>query len=411
MHTLNRFLTLLVSLAVLLPPATFAFVSLDDRDQAQQSLQTAINSAVNTYRQRGAVQSLLTKGQSMQEKGESHIKQLEEEKRALRQKIVVQLGVIDYVSTHYNVTLTGSGQVAELINTEKNRLVRMVRAQYFNLEPSTATAPGQVVMQSVLHAAAGNAALMDTDTIQSAQMRFLADLVEAQRAFTVLPDLQAQRDTVLADYLTASRQITDGSQIVAHSDTALTDIEKITVDVHDQVLKIQGNLARIDAELKSKAERALIEKGLIDPSTIAASHAVASTPVFHWPAYGQVSAGFMDADYKKQFGVPHLGEDIVVPQASAVYAAADGIVFLVRDGGLTGYSYILIGHRDGYATLYGHVSQALVAAGQEVTAGQQIALSGGTPGMHGSGPMTTAAHLHFEVIRAGVNIDPKSVLP
>jgi murein DD-endopeptidase MepM/ murein hydrolase activator NlpD len=119
----------------------------------------------------------------------------------------------------------------------------------------------------------------------------------------------------------------------------------------------------------------------------------------------------MDADYKKQFGVPHLGEDIVVPQASAVYAAADGIVFLVRDGGLTGYSYILIGHRDGYATLYGHVSQALVAAGQEVTAGQQIALSGGTPGMHGSGPMTTAAHLHFEVIRAGVNIDPKSVLP
>lgn len=411
MHTLNRILTALLSLIVLLPAGTFALVSLDQRDQAQQSLQNAIQDAVHTYSERGAAQSALVKGQNLQQQGQAQIVTLEQQKHDLRQKIVVQRGIIEYVSKHYSVTLTGSGQVATLINTETQRLLRLVRAQYLRQPVASMDTPREIVVQSVLHAAAGSPVLLDTTDIQTAQMRFVADLVDAKHALTVLPALEKQRDDVLAAYLVAERQIADGTEMVQKNGSALTDIQGITADVHDQVLQMQSDLARIDAELKSKAERALIAKGLLDPSTITSGHTVAAAPVFHWPAYGHVSAGFMDADYKKHFGVPHLGEDIVVPQGSPVYAAADGVVFLVRDGGVTGYSYILIGHRDGYATLYGHVSQALVTAGQEVTAGDQIALSGGTPGMHGSGPMTTAAHLHFEVIQAGVNIDPATVLP
>jgi len=91
--------------------------------------------------------------------------------------------------------------------------------------------------------------------------------------------------------------------------------------------------------------------------------------------------------------------------------SADGIVFLARDGGKSGFSYILIGHRDGYATLYGHMSSIAVSTGDEVASGQGIGLSGGTPGTHGAGPMTTGAHLHFEVIRNGTHINPSLVLP
>jgi murein DD-endopeptidase MepM/ murein hydrolase activator NlpD len=182
-------------------------------------------------------------------------------------------------------------------------------------------------------------------------------------------------------------------------------------DVHTQVLKIQGELARIDARLKEKAERALIEKGLLKAEDIGKFDGSTYRQQFSWPVYGAVSAGFMVESYKKFFGVDHHGMDIVVAQGTPVAAAADGVVFLVRDGGNTGYSYILVGHRGGYATLYGHVSQSLVKAGQEVSVGDIIALSGGTPGTHGAGPMTTAAHLHFEVIKAGTNVDPKSVLP
>lgn len=134
-------------------------------------------------------------------------------------------------------------------------------------------------------------------------------------------------------------------------------------------------------------------------------------PVFVWPVKGPITAGFLDALYVRIFGVPHKALDIAVKQGTPVRAATDGIVHKVREGGAKGYSYVLIGHRNGYATLYGHVSAFLVSAGDIVKAGQPIALSGGTPGTNGAGYMTTGAHVHFEVLREGVNVDPMTVLP
>jgi len=137
----------------------------------------------------------------------------------------------------------------------------------------------------------------------------------------------------------------------------------------------------------------------------------ALAPAFVWPVKGPISAGYLDSDYVKVFGVNHRAIDIVVPQGTPIRAATDGIVHTVRDGGATGYSYVLIGHRNGYATLYGHVSSFLVKSGDIVRAGQSIALSGGTPGTHGAGHMTTGAHVHFEVLKNGVHVDPRSMLP
>src|SRR5665213_1037897 len=112
MHTLNRFLTFVLAALVLVPPATFALVSLDTRDAAQQSLTDAINSAVHTYEQRGAYQSLLIKGQKQQSELSQKVADLEAQEHSIRQQIVVQKGIVEYVSSHYNVTLTDSGQVA-----------------------------------------------------------------------------------------------------------------------------------------------------------------------------------------------------------------------------------------------------------------------------------------------------------
>jgi murein DD-endopeptidase MepM/ murein hydrolase activator NlpD len=103
--------------------------------------------------------------------------------------------------------------------------------------------------------------------------------------------------------------------------------------------------------------------------------------------------------------------DIAVPQGSIVRSISDGIVYAVKDGGEKGFSYVLIGHRDGYASLYGHVSSFLVRKGDVVAPGQAIALSGGLPGTHGAGPMTTGAHVHLEITKDGVHVNPLSVLP
>ncbi len=134
-------------------------------------------------------------------------------------------------------------------------------------------------------------------------------------------------------------------------------------------------------------------------------------PMFQWPVFGPITAGYLDAAYEGVFRVPHYAIDIAVMQSTPVHAISDGVVFAVKDGGEKGYSYILIGHRNGYASLYGHVSVAFVKKGDIVNVGQTIALSGGKPGTHGAGPMTTGAHVHLEITKDGVHMDPRTVLP
>jgi murein DD-endopeptidase MepM/ murein hydrolase activator NlpD len=233
-------------------------------------------------------------------------------------------------------------------------------------------------------------------------------MTAAKNVRAKLDDVLAERERVLAAYHEASRNMTEAEHSMALSEERIARNREIMAEVHAQVLRLQGELARIDARLREKAERDLIRLGLLD--TGVAQHGSTGTQ-FNWPVYGSVSAGFHNSAYQKNFGVPHEGADIVVAQGTPVASAADGVVFTVRDGGATGYSYILIGHRDGYATLYGHLSVLSVKAGQEVSKGAIIGLSGGTPGTRGAGPMTTGPHLHFELIKGGVNIDPLGVLP
>jgi murein DD-endopeptidase MepM/ murein hydrolase activator NlpD len=164
--------------------------------------------------------------------------------------------------------------------------------------------------------------------------------------------------------------------------------------------------------MQAEIERDLIEKGLMGPQVGERSDGrIRRKLTFGWPVRGNISSGFRNAAYKQYFGVPHNGVDIIVPHGTPVVAASDGIVFIARDGGATGYSYILIAHQGGYATLYGHISRFNVSNNTSVVRGSVIGWSGGTPGTYGAGPMTTGAHLHYEVIKNGVHINPQTVLP
>lgn len=174
------------------------------------------------------------------------------------------------------------------------------------------------------------------------------------------------------------------------------EIEKKLAEYSPEMAKLDEDIAAKLAEIEA-AEKQFALSDL--------------PPVFIWPASGPITAGYLDLDYVSVFHVPHRGMDIGVPQASPVRAVADGVVFAAKDGGLTGYSYVLIGHRNGYASLYGHVSSMFVKPGDRVSAGQTVALSGGRPGTRGAGYMTTGSHLHLEITKDGAHINPMSVLP
>lgn len=128
------------------------------------------------------------------------------------------------------------------------------------------------------------------------------------------------------------------------------------------------------------------------------------------PARG-ISAYFHDSSYYATFGIPHNAIDIPILQGTPVRAPASGVVYKVKNNGDESYAYIILAHKGGLLTVYGHMSEILVNDRDIVLPGEVIGLSGGIPGSKGSGYLTTGAHLHFEVIQSGKHIDPLLLLP
>jgi murein DD-endopeptidase MepM/ murein hydrolase activator NlpD len=141
---------------------------------------------------------------------------------------------------------------------------------------------------------------------------------------------------------------------------------------------------------------------LVSALSIAAAHPPAEQPfTLAWPAEGQVTDGF-----GPRWGRMHTGVDIGILHRLSVTAAAEGTV--EATGYLPGYdgygNVVLIDHGEGRETLYAHLSHVRAGVGQHVEAGSWI----GTAGCTGS---CTGTHLHFELRRDGVPVDPMPLLP
>jgi murein DD-endopeptidase MepM/ murein hydrolase activator NlpD len=115
---------------------------------------------------------------------------------------------------------------------------------------------------------------------------------------------------------------------------------------------------------------------------------------FIWPTSGQIT---------QRYVWYHRGIDIANKNAPTIVAARAGRVSAVIYGRYGYGNHVVIDHGDGYQTLYGHMSRIYVQANQQVSAGQAV-------GQMGSTGRSTGIHLHFEVIKNGVKLDPLSVL-
>lgn len=128
-----------------------------------------------------------------------------------------------------------------------------------------------------------------------------------------------------------------------------------------------------------------------------------------------------DWGQRRSGGRRHLGNDLMAPKMTEVYALADGVIAKVNERARPG-RYVIIDHGDGWESLYVHLNNdnlgtddgkadwSLTLApgveeGVEVKAGQLIGWSGDSGNAEGSMP-----HTHFELSFDGREVNPYYVL-
>ena len=120
---------------------------------------------------------------------------------------------------------------------------------------------------------------------------------------------------------------------------------------------------------------------------------------FDWPVdEARVSRGF------KVSRRSHWGLDLANRKGTKVLAADDGqVVYVGRE--FHGYGkLVVIEHADEWATLYAHLDKFLVKEGDVVRQGEPIGLMGRTG-------HATGVHLHFEMRRNRMPVNPMLYLP
>ena len=124
---------------------------------------------------------------------------------------------------------------------------------------------------------------------------------------------------------------------------------------------------------------------------------------FITPLFGQVTSGFGErTDPINGKKGKHNGMDIAAPTGWNIKAAFGGVVHEA------GYSneygrYTVIDHGDGIMTLYGHCQRLSVTVGENV-------IKGGVIATVGSSGKSTGSHLHFEIIKDGIRLNPSDYI-
>ncbi len=117
---------------------------------------------------------------------------------------------------------------------------------------------------------------------------------------------------------------------------------------------------------------------------------VKGTGSFAWPTSGVISQGYHWY---------HKALDIANRSAPLVKAADGGQVTMVIRSRFGYGRHVVVDHGNGYKTLYAHMSKIYVKAGDKVSRGSSL-------GQMGSTGRSTGTHLHFEIIKNGVKLNP-----
>ncbi len=156
-----------------------------------------------------------------------------------------------------------------------------------------------------------------------------------------------------------------------------------------------SELETLSTQLDNRSQQLGVLENLLMNRNLRAEVTPAGKPI----EFGWISSHFgLRTDPFRGGQAHHGGIDFAAKYGSPIKAVASGVVTYA--GPRSGYGNLVeINHGNGYATRYGHCSEFLVAAGDLVKKGQEVALVGSTG-------RSTGPHVHFEVVRNGRIVNP-----
>ena len=224
---------------------------------------------------------------------------------------------------------------------------------------------------------------------------------------TVLPQLE-QKEALLADVV-ANLEIRDDRIYEEMFQTSSPDVDPVSsLDFLHGLDTISDGLLAVATE--EKLGQLKIRSSKVDDNFRQIFEIVTkegfSAPPMRIPV-GNVSFAQIGASvgsrtnpfYKVQ--MQHDGLDIIASSGEAVYAVADGVVSDIKRSRKGLGNVVTLTHKDGYMTRYAHLADIQVAKGRPIKAGALV-------GYVGTSGHSYVPHLHYEVCRDTVVLDPVS---
>lgn len=207
----------------------------------------------------------------------------------------------------------------------------------------------------------------------------------------VVEDLEARDNSIYEEIFNSSSPLSPdfGYAFFVESGDSATD-EGIVRYTEAKLRDAAGTAAEVDALLHEILEKCIAGQDSLPPLVL---------PLKDFP-YAQTGAstGQKMSPFYKVYQ-KHTGLDMIVPPGTPVYSPADGTVTQTVRSGRESGNVLTIDHGNGYVTRYAHLKEILVRRGRTVKKGDLIATTG-------SSGKSFAPHLHYEIIKDTVHVDP-----
>ncbi len=303
---------------------------------------------------------------------------------AERQEMSTQIGAIQ---NQLEAALVGRDTAAQKAGSLENQLATL---QSLMTERLGGQQDEVAVVTSITQALAEAVQARDIEQQTVVDLRTELDNLELQR------NLNAQRQdrmlSQLEDALTVSMV-----PLANMFEAAGLDVDSLLANVR-QNFSGTGGLSdeRADAlpEFDQRAQGILAQ--LDDLASLNAAAA-------RIPLVNPLHSGYrLSSPFGPRGGRLHKGLDMASSLNTPIFASADATVKF--SGVQSGYgNVVILDHGGGYETYFAHLNRRLVTAGQTISRGDRIALMGNTG-------RSTGVHLHYEIRKDGVAVNPMTYI-